>query len=255
VITTRRQWLQAAAALPACLTLQAARTEFWVSKDPASWSSDEKQVMLTHSPWAQEGFARMELEGRRKAPNDGTNGIPSGGMPDTRPGAASGRTQSVPMGDAPPPVPKPDSHPVQFRVLARWESALPVRMAGGPQVPELTPQYYVIRLQGLPLMPPQKAPPQKTEPGDPAPNPNEAMLQTIKEGSALERKGKPAIPCNHLFAGSGDAATDVLLFFPRPAAPITIADKLVSVESRFLLFHLSVKFPLKDMVFQGALSL
>ena len=159
--------------------------------------------------------------------------------------------KSVPMGEPVPPVPNPDpGHPVQFRVLARWESAKPVRLAGGPEVPDLTGKYYVIRLRGLPLMPPPKA-----KEGEPPANPNEAMLQAIKQGSRLERKDKPGIPCDHLFTGSGDAATEVLLFFPRDADPITLADRLVTLESRFALFHLSIKFPLKDMIYQGELAL
>jgi len=46
--------------LPACLDLRAARKEFWDSKDPASWSNEEKQVLLGQSPWAQQGLVRME---------------------------------------------------------------------------------------------------------------------------------------------------------------------------------------------------
>ena len=249
MIKTRRQWLQAVMMLPPCLALQAARKEFWDSKDPASWTPDEKQVLLSDSPWAQGGFARMEVEKRHTPPSYG-NGMPSGGMPDTRPGIGSGGVRNVPTGDTPPPLPKPDSHPVQFRVLARWESAKPIRLAGGPEVPESTGQFYVIRLRGLPLMSPQKA-----KSGEVAPNPNEGLLRPIKEGSRLERKGKSAIPCTHLFNGSGDAATDVLLFFARPADPITLADKFVTLESRFALFHLSIKFPLKDMVYKGELTL
>ena len=60
MIRTRRQWLQAATMLPACLALRAARREFWDGKDPTSWSNDEKQLLLGQSPWAQEGLARME---------------------------------------------------------------------------------------------------------------------------------------------------------------------------------------------------
>jgi hypothetical protein len=237
---------------PAWLALRAARNEFWESKDPASWSNEEKQVLLGQSPWAREGFARMELEkSRRATPGYGNNGRPGGDMPDTRPGVPIGGVRSVPIGEKPPPVPNPDpGHPLQFRVLARWESAKPVRLAGGPEVPEPTGQFYVIRLRGLPLMPPPKA-----KPGEAAPNPNEGMLQAIKEGSGLERKDKPAIRCAHLFTGSGDAATEVLLFFPRSADPITMADKLVTLESRFALFHLSIKFPLKDMMYKGELAL
>jgi len=250
---TRRQWLQTATMLPACLALRAARNEFWNSKDPASWSHDEKQFLLGQSPWAKEGFVRMEEEkNRRTTPGYGNNGRPGVDMPDTRPGVPPGGVRSVPIGEAPPPPPpNPDpGHPVQFRVLVRWESAKPVRLAGGPELPQLTGQFYVIRLRGLPLMPPPK-----TKPEDGAPNPNESMLQAIEQGSRLERKDKPGIPCAHLFTGSGVTATEVLLFFSRAAEPIQVADKLVTLESRFAPFHLSIKFPLKDMMYKGELAL
>ena len=237
---------------PACFALLAAHKKFWDITDPASWSNDEKQVLLGQSPWAREGLVRMEVErNRRTTPGYGSNGRLGGDMPDPRPGVPPGGVRSVPIGEPLPRAPTPDSgHPVQFRVLARWESAKPVRLAGGPEVPELTGQFYVIRLRGLPLMPPPKA-----KPGEVAPNPNEDMLRAIKEGSRLERKGKPDIPCAHLFTGSGDTANEVLLFFPRAADPITVADKLVTLESQFALFHLSVKFPLKDMMYKGELAL
>jgi hypothetical protein len=237
---------------PACLALWAARREFWDSKDPASWSNDEKQLLLGQSPWAQDGLARMEERtGRRTTPDYGNNGRPGGGMPDIGPGTPPGGVRSVPIGERPPKPPNPDpGHPVQFRVLARWESAKPVRLAGGPELPELSGQFYVIRLRGLPLMPPPK-----TGPAEGAPNPNEFMLQAIQQGSQLERKNKPGIPCAHLFTGAGDAATEVLLFFPREADPIQVADKLVTLDSWFAPFHLSVKFPLKDMMYLGELAL
>jgi hypothetical protein len=135
-------------------------------------------------------------------------------------------------------------------VLARWESAKPVRLAGGPELPAETAQFYVIRLRGMPLLPPPKG-----KGGESVPNPNEGILEAIKQNSRIERKDKPAIPCAHLLTGSGDSATQLLLFFPRGRDPITIADKFVTLESRFGPFHLSVKFPLKDMMYKGALAL
>ena len=247
VIATRRQWLQAVTIWPACLAVRAAPKAFWQSKDPATWTNEEKQILLGDSPWARDGFVRMETEKERR------NTIVSTGrdMPDVRPGVPPGGVRSVPIGEKPPPPPNPDPrHPVQFHVLARWETAKPLRLAGGPELPELTGQFYVIRLRGLPLMPPPKV-----RPGETAPNPNEAMLQDINRNSFLERKDKPPIPCAHLFTGSGDTANDVLLFFQREAAPIAIADKLVTLESRFAVFHLSIKFPLKEMVYKGELAL
>ena len=47
----------------------------------------------------------------------------------------------------------------------------------------------------------------------------------------------------------------MLLFFPRGADPIQVADKLVTLESWFAPFHLSIKFPLKDMMYKGELAL
>ena len=180
----------------------------------------------------------------------GNNGKLGGDMPDTRPGVPPGGVRSVPMGEKPPPPPNPDQgRPVQFRVLARWESAKPVRLAGGPELPEVSGQFYVIRLRGLPLMPPPK-----TKPGEVAPNPNEGMLQAIHQGSRLERKDKPGISCAHLFTRSGTATTEVLLFFPRGDNPIQLADKLVTLECRFAPFHLSIKFPLKDVMYKGELA-
>ncbi len=234
-----------------CRPLLAAAKPFWETKDPAGWSGEEKQILLSESPWAREGFAGIAVEkDRRKNQGYGSNGRLSADMPDTRPGGLP-RAQSVPIGEKPPPVPKPDSGPpLQFRVLARWETAAPVRLAGGPAMPDLPGRFYVIRLRGLPLMPPPKV-----RPGEAAPNPNEGMLQAIKEGSRLERKDQPAIPCDHLFTGSGETAMEVLLFFPRGSDPITVRDKLVTLESRFAAFHLSIRFPLKDMMYKGDLAI
>jgi hypothetical protein len=245
---TRRECLKAAAAYLACNSLHAARKQFWETKEPANWSEEEKQSLLAQSPWAREGFARMD---EKKDPGNGGGGRRPMEMPDTRPGAPPGGVTSMPIGEPIPPVPQPPGKPVQFRVRARWETAKPVKLAGAPEIPELTGQFYVIRLRGLPLMPPPKV-----KPGEPSPpNPNESLLQAIQAGSRLERAGKPPIPCAHLFTGSGQAATEVLLFFPRAADAITIADKVVILESRFSVFHLSIQFSLREMAYKGELAL
>jgi hypothetical protein len=165
-------------------------------------------------------------------------------LPDTRPGVPPGGVKSFPIGKPVPPAPKPGGAPVQFPVVARWETAAPVRLAGAPEVPELTGQFYVIRVHGLPLMPTSKTK-----------DSNEAMLEAIKTGSQLERAGKAPIPCEHLFAGSGSAPNDVLLFFPRGKDPITMPDRFVTLDCRFAVFYLSVKFVLRDMTYRGQLAL
>ena len=250
MLRTRRRLLQAAAILPAFRALHAARKEFWESKDPAGWTSEEKQILLEQSPWAREGVVRFEAGKKSPTPYEGV-ARPGGDVPGANPNHTPGAPTSVPIGERPPPVPSTDTgQSIQFRVLARWESAKPVRLAGGPELPPETGSFYVIRLRGMPLLPPPKGKDAENQP-----NPNEGVLQAIKQNSRIERKGKTAIPCAHLLTGSGESATELLLFFPRGTDPITLADKVVTLESRFVPFHLSVKFPLKDMLYKGALAL
>jgi hypothetical protein len=253
MLPSRRRLLQAAAIWPAFRSLQAARKEFWDSKSPAEWSSDEKRILLSQSPWAREGIVRFQVEKKGAGAPGSYQGVarPGNDVPGARPGAVPGSVPSVPIGERPPPVPTTDTgQDVQFRVLARWESAKPVRLAGGPELPDESARFYVIRLQGMPLLPPPKV-----KPGEPASDPNEGMLDAIKQSSRLERKDKPAIPCAHLLTGSGESATELLLFFARVTDPITLRDKMVTLDSRFGPFHLSLKFPLKDMIYQGELAL
>ena len=250
MLRTRRRLLQAATLWPASHALLGARKEFWESKAPADWSNEEKRILLGQSPWAREGIARFEVERKRERAYEGV-ARPGGGVPGAMPGDRPGAAASVPIGERPPPVPSTDTgQSVQFRVLARWESAKPVRLAGGPELPEETAQFYVIRLRGMPLLPPPKGGNEES-----VPNPNQGMLEAIKQGSRIERKEKIAISCAHLLTGSGESATELLLFFARGADPITVGEKAVTLESRFGPFHLSVKFPLKDMMYMGALAL
>src|ERR1039457_674886 len=190
MLRTRRRLLQAVTIWPAFHALQAARKEFWESKDPANWSDEEKRILLGQSPWAREGVVRFEVERKRAGATAPYQGVarPGGDVPGANPGGPSGAAPSVPIGERPPPVPSTDTgQSVQFRVLARWESAKPVRLAGGPELPEGTAQFYAIRLQGMPLLPPRKG-----SGGDSVPNPNQGMLQAIQQNSRLERRDKPS---------------------------------------------------------------
>jgi hypothetical protein len=95
----------------------------------------------------------------------------------------------------------------------------------------------------------------RPRPADNQPDPNLGLLPAIKQASRIERRNKLPILCAHLLTGSGKEATDVLLFFPRDPDPITPAEKEVTLISAFGSFRLSLKFPLKEMIFQGSLAL
>ena len=205
-------------------------------------------MLLADSPWARAGVAQFDTGKRPTKPYDGVV-RPGGGTPGANPGANNPTAvTSVPFGEKPPPPPTTDTgRDIKFDVLARWESAAPVRLAGGPPLPEESAKYYVIRLRGMPLLPATRDETVLTR--------NQEMLTAIEKSSRLERNNKPAIPCAHLLAGSGEAARDLLLFFERGADPITVNEKAVTLESTFRPFHLLIKFPLKEMVYRGALAL
>jgi len=190
--------------LPLSRVLFGARKEFWEGKAPAEWSDAEKQTLLGQSPWARSGIAQFEA----KRKNEVYEGVarPGGGVPGAKPGDIPGGATSVPIGERPPPPPTTDTgQSIQFPVLARWENAKPVRLAGGPELPaprdaQGTAAFYVIRLRGMPLLPP--------------PNRNEGILQEIEQGSRIARKDKAPIRCSHLLTGSGAAATVVAALLP-----------------------------------------
>lgn len=262
VTSTRRCFLfqTAAAAVAASIVTAKPKRPFWDTKDPSAWTPEEKDIILYQSPWAQSGYARMEVESKLRAATarqvTGGRGRLGDSVQTPNP-QRPGEPPYIPLGTRPLPNTNPGD-PVQFPVLARWETAAPVRQAGGPPLPPDLGggQFYVIRLRGLPLMPPPK-PDRKRKPTDPPPpNPNEGMLQAIKAGTQLERIDKPAIPCSNLFTGTGETQNEVLVFFPQPQEdPITVAERFLTLESWFEPFHLSVKFSLKEMLYKGQLTL
>src|SRR5271154_2680122 len=56
LVMTRRTAMLVSMGLPAALpALCYPPREFWNEKKPADWTDDERQEMLTKSPWAREG--------------------------------------------------------------------------------------------------------------------------------------------------------------------------------------------------------
>ena len=254
MLRRRRDLLQAGILWPLFHALPSAGKDFWDSKDPAAWTAEEKQRLLVQSPWVRRGVLRLGGEGKhgkQAAHSSASAPVP---VPGARPSGTPGggpTVNTVPFGDDPGPRPSTGmGEAPQFQVTVRWESARPVHLAGGLDLPQDRAGFYVIRLTGMPLMPPRPG-----KDGEPAPDPNQGLLEAVKQTSRIERKEKNSIPCAHLLTGSGTAATELLLFFSRQPDPITLADREVTVVSQFGAFQLSVRFPLKEMMFGGALAL
>ena len=76
ILTRRRALLLAGAGLTPWTRLFAG--EFWDKKDPSQWTPDEKDKMLTKSPWAREVTAQATADRSSGGYPNGGGGYPGG---------------------------------------------------------------------------------------------------------------------------------------------------------------------------------
>jgi hypothetical protein len=221
--------------------------DFWQSKPAAEWSDKDLQKMMNNSPWARpfsvsmSGPAPPTLgRGAGNSPADDTAApapISEGGG-GGRGGRGGGGAATSGAGG---PAPVADA---SMTVVARWQSALPVKQAfarlGNGSAPEHEETSYVIVLSG-PLRPFLR--------GD-----AEALKKAIVGMSSLAAKGKDALRPAELQIGSNQKAIEMLFAFPR-SAPFTLDDKEVEFSTKVGDLALKYKFRLKDMVYNGKLEL
>jgi hypothetical protein len=104
ILTRRRVLLIAGAGLTPWSRLFAASGEFWDKKDPAQWTPDEKDKMLTKSPWAKEVSAEAPADYSQQPGSQYPNGGNPGGYPGGYPGGLGAPIcVCCPMQNAEPP--------------------------------------------------------------------------------------------------------------------------------------------------------
>ncbi len=245
----------------------AAAKEFWIAKKPADWSDSDVQQMLSRSPWAKEAmvsFNPAQVGGEGPGGGRGGRGGAGGGMggpggmgggrgmggqgmggPGGDPGGPGGRA-GADTGD-----PDVGMRPPQFRALVRWETALPVTEATRKQPPAEAAEFHIISVGGMPMMGAGRRGRGGAEgPVDETERRRE-MLERMKESTQLQRKGKdPIYPAQVAQAQGG-----LIFSFARDFQPIKLEDKEVTFLSKAGPLELKVKFPLKDMVYNGQLAL
>ena len=263
-MTSRRTALLLALGAPA-LRSWAAGKEFWTDKKPADWSNGEIQQMLSKSPWAKEvmvSFNPGQMGGQGGEPRGGGRGgrVGGGGMGG---GGAMGGGQGIGgqgmggpgggmggRGGAETGDPEVGNRPPQFRALVRWESAMPVSEAMRKQPPAEAAEFHVISVSGMPMMGAGRRGPAAGGPIDEAERKRE-MLERMRESTQLQRKGKdPIYPATVAQAQGG-----LLFAFARDFQPIKLEDREVTFVSKMGPMELKVKFALKDMVYNGQLTL
>lgn len=161
-----------------------------------------------------------------------------------------------------------------MEATVRWESAAPVVEAQKKQSDPDAKEFYIISVSGLPLFggPPPGGPngpagsgepagsngqdrPERPERPAPSAEQRKAMIESLKQFSALQRKGKDPIVAHRVGEVEGSETPALLFYFPRSGDPITLADKEVTFVTRIGPVQLKVKFAIKDMQYHGQVTL
>lgn len=77
---------------------------------------------------------------------------------------------------------------------------------------------------------------------DPTAEQRKAMIGTLKQSSALQRKGKDPLAAVRVGELEGSETPTLLFYFPRTGDPISLADKEVIFRTRIGPLQLKVKF-------------
>jgi hypothetical protein len=205
--------------------------EFWNEKQPADWTEEERQELLTHSPWAKEPTTNY---------NSGPAAVPVGksvSTSRTRGGGANGRGSSNAGND--PKVPG------KYQSVIRWESALPIREANHNKSKDDPAANYILKAIGdLPML---QQGTDETESG------YAHRLEMLKQYTKLEKKGEPIYLTDMRYDGKGQEG-GALFYFVRNDL-ISLSDKTVTFVTKLGPIEVKVKFTLHEMLYQGKLEL
>jgi hypothetical protein len=215
----------------------------WKAKTIADWSEADAHQVLENSAWAKTivaGIARRRSEDELR--EGGQMGQPKGvgydGVEDRK------RPLKEELGNPFVPGKPLSSTAPAIRLLVRWESALPVRVAElkahEPPPPVLSDDGYVVAVYGVPA---------SFAKGDPT-----SLGKPLKESAALKREGKKDTPPSRVEVFELENSVVVAYLFPL-SAEIGKKDDVVEFSALIGRLQVSQHFLLAEMQFQGKLEL
>lgn len=229
--------------LPCCAAISLlAQVPLWNSKPVADWTEQDAKQVLESSPWSKmvvAGIAPRQTEAqRREGGNMGqARGVGYDGIDDR---IFHPEVLGNPFGGAERPGPP---QPV-FRLLVRWESALPVRAAefkiheSGP--PTLSDDGYTIAVYGIPGT---------YFKGDPR-----SLGEPLKGEAVLRRQGKKDVRPSVVEVFQFDRGVAAVYLFPL-SAEIGARDRTIEFSALIGRLQVSQTFLLDQMKLQGKLEL
>jgi hypothetical protein len=228
-----------------CFGLAAA--DFW-QKPYTEWSDKDTAKMMTDSPWAKSVSVSMSgpggAGGAPPMPPGGGGGFGGPGGPGGPQGGGGSEFGPGAQGTAPP----------TFDVVARWQSALPIRQAFvrlkfGAEANKSAEAGKILEQQDKPYEIVLSGPMGMFlggKPGDAA--------KALSEVSFLSSRRTGEIKAVQIEVGKPGKTMDVVFAFPR-SMPFTVEDKEVELVTKLGTSTLKYKFKLKDMVLNGKLEM
>ena len=227
-------------------TYLAAADPIWITKPAAEWTEEDAKRILSSSPWARDISATVTRrltedqlrEGGQMGQPQGVgneNVDPKGSGPKVSPNVLSG-----PGGDD--RSARSYSHPI--RLMLRWESALPIRLAELKsheiEPPTLGGDGYYIAVYGVPG-------------GDFKGDPKH-LGDPLKNLASLKRDGKKDVKPTRVEVFQREGGVVIVYVFPL-SAEITKKDQRIQFEARIGRIVFAHDFDLSEMEFGGRLEL
>ena len=220
--------------------------DFW-QKPYMQWSDKDSARMLTNSPWAKAVSVSMSVPGGGGAPPTAPGGGGGGGGFGGHGGPQGGGGSEFGPG-------APGSAPPSVDVVARWQSALPIRQAFvrlkfGAEADKSAEAAKVLEQQETPyeiVLSGPMGPFLGAKPEDSA--------KALSEVSFLSSSRTGAIKAVQIQVGKPGKTMDVVFVFPR-SMPFTVEDREVEFITKLGASTLKYKFKLKDMVLNGKLDM
>jgi len=200
---------------------------FWDEKDPQDWTDQEREQLLTKSPWARPATVNYDL-----GPG-GLNGRGAAG------GGMNRRSRGSSVATPPPTAASSE----QYQALVRWESALPIREANRNRSKDDPAANYILSVSGdLPMIGRRSNEESESE--------FQQRLEMLKQYTKLGKKGDPIYLSRIAYAGT----TGALFYFERNDL-IRLDDHQVTFVTKLGPVEVRAKFPLKEMLYHGKLEL
>jgi hypothetical protein len=256
VLTRRRVLLLAGAGFTPWTRLFAG--EFWDKKEPGQWTPDEKDKMLTKSPWAKEVNAQASRDPNQQTQQYPGGGYPGGGYPGGGypgggypGGGGMGYPRRRGMGYP------PGGGMQTYKGTVRWESAEPIIAAAPPTMPQGFEKHYVIATVGFPDL------------GTPRPRYNDdsgsgsgsgsnssgdnldkSFVDELKQYTILQPKGRDLAQAGIVKRKLGN----YYFGFSKELITLDSGEHEVDFETRIGRLTIKAKFNMKEMMYKGKLA-